>query len=119
MRAHASLRLGNVRGTSPKLLGSHRCSVCPLSVAPRVTFGALVWLGKRDSATRHPLLPLNAGTAEPFRVSPPEAVDYQLELVRAGWTWPDNITFLPENRSDTVGQPPSAEICVSNMPSSK
>jgi hypothetical protein len=27
-----------------------------------------------------PLLPLNAGTAEPFRVSPPEAVAYQLEL---------------------------------------
>jgi hypothetical protein len=41
--------------------------------------GALVWLGKRDSPTRHPLLPLNAGTAEPFRVSPPEAVAYQLE----------------------------------------
>src|SRR5437867_12859489 len=87
MRAHASLRLGNVRGTSPKLLGSHRCSVCPLSVAPRVTFGALVWLGKRDSATRPPLLPLNAGTAEPFRVSPPEAVAYQLE-VTAGFPSP-------------------------------
>jgi hypothetical protein len=69
-----------VRGTTPELLGSHRGSVCPLSVAPRVTFGALVWLGKRDSPTRHPLLPLNAGTAEPFRVSPPEAVAYQLEL---------------------------------------
>src|SRR5712691_8171115 len=80
MRAHASLRLGNVRGTTPELLGSHRGSVCPLSVAPRVTFGALVWLGKRDSLTRPPLLPLNAGTAEPFRVSPPEAVAYQLEL---------------------------------------
>ena len=99
MRAHASLRLGNVRGTTPKLLGSHRGSVCSLSVAPHVMFGALVWLGKRDSVTRHPLLSLNAGTAEPFRVSPPEAVAYQLELVRAGWTWPDNITFLPENRS--------------------
>src|SRR4029453_6940723 len=80
MRAHASVRLSNVRGTTPELLGSHRGSVCPLSVAPRVTFGALVWLGKRDSPTRHPLLPLNAGTAEPFRVSPPEAVAYQLEL---------------------------------------
>jgi len=70
-----------VRGTTSELLGSHRGSVCPLSVAPRVTFGALVWLGKRDSPTRHPLLPLNAGTAEPFRVSPPEAVAYQLELI--------------------------------------
>src|SRR5512132_3529701 len=81
MRTHASARLGNVRGTTSELLGSHRGSVCPLSVAPRVTFGALVWLGKRDSPTRHPLLPLNAGTAEPFRVSPPEAVAYQLELI--------------------------------------
>src|SRR6267142_83463 len=80
MRAHASLKLGNVRGTTPELLGSHCGSVCPLSIAPRVTFGALVWLGKRDSPTRHPLLPLNAGTAEPFRVSPPEAVAYLLEL---------------------------------------
>src|SRR5882672_3263325 len=80
MRAHASLKLGNVRGTTPELLGSHRGSVCRLSVAPRVTFGALVWPGKRDSPTRPPLLPLNAGTAEPFRVSPPEAVAYQLEL---------------------------------------
>src|SRR4029450_2214398 len=79
MGTHASLRLSSVRGTTPELLGSHRGSVCPLSVAPRVTFGALVWLGKRDSPTRHPLLPLNAGTAEPFRVSPPEAVAYQLE----------------------------------------
>src|SRR4030095_2215312 len=85
MRAHASLRLGNVRGTTPELLGSHRGSVCPLSVAPRVTFGALVWLGKRDSPTRHPLLPLNAGTAEPCRVSPPEAVAYQLELIMRHW----------------------------------
>src|SRR6476661_3775349 len=80
MRAHASLRLSNVRGTTPELLGSHRGSACPLSVAPRITFGTLVWLGKRDSPTRHPLVPLNAGTAEPVRVSPPEAVAYQLEL---------------------------------------
>ena len=71
-----------MRGTTPELLGSHRGSVCPLSVAPSATFGALVWLGKPDSPTRHPLLPLNAGTAEPFRVSPPEAVAYQLELGR-------------------------------------
>src|SRR4029450_7211258 len=80
MRAHASVRLSNVRGTTPELLGSHRGSVCPLSVAPRVTFGALVWLGEGGSPPRHPLLPANAGTAEPFRVSPPEAVAYQLEL---------------------------------------
>src|SRR2546425_9337841 len=49
MRAHASLRLGNVRGTTPELLGSYRGSVCLLSVAPCVAFGALVWPGKRDS----------------------------------------------------------------------
>src|SRR4029453_18504728 len=85
MRAHASVRLSNVRGTTPELLGSHRGSVCPLSVAPRVTFGALVWLGERGPPTRHPLLPLNAGTAEPFRVSPPEAVAYQLELTPVLW----------------------------------
>jgi hypothetical protein len=92
MRAHASVRLSNVRGTTPELLGSHRGSVCPLSVAPRVTFGALVWLGKRDSPTRHPLLPLNAGTAEPFRVSPPEAVAYQLELSKTLRSRP----FIPD-----------------------
>src|SRR2546425_3008181 len=80
MRAQASLRLGNVRGTTPELLGSYRGSVCLLSVAPCVAFGALVWPGKRDSPPRPPLLPRNAGTAEPFRVSPPEAVAYQLEL---------------------------------------
>src|SRR2546425_7491370 len=81
MRAQASLRLGNVRGTTPELLGSYRGSVCLLSVAPCVAFGALVWPGKRDSPPRPPLLPRNAGTAEPFRVSPPEAVAYQLELI--------------------------------------
>jgi len=43
-------------------------------------FGAFVWCGKRDSPTRRLLLLLNAGTAEPFRVSPPEAVAYPLEL---------------------------------------
>src|ERR1043166_7883045 len=80
MRAHASVRLSNVRGTTPELLGSHRGSARPLSVAPRVRFGALVWLGKRASPSSNPLLPLNAGTAERFRVSPPEAVAYQLEL---------------------------------------
>src|SRR5262249_2851663 len=40
----------------------------------------LLWCWKRDSPTRRPLFPLNAGTAEPFRVSPPEAVAYHLEL---------------------------------------
>jgi hypothetical protein len=29
-----------MRGTTPELLGSHRGSVCPLSVAPCVAFGA-------------------------------------------------------------------------------
>ena len=41
-----------------------------------------MWFGKRDSPTRRPLFPLNAGTAEPVRVSPPEAVAYPLELRR-------------------------------------
>ena len=67
-------------GTTLELLGSHCCSVSPLSVAPRVALGGWMWPGKRESPTRCSLLPLNAGTAEPFRVSPPEAVAYQLEL---------------------------------------
>src|SRR5215813_9646731 len=29
------------------------------------------------------------------------------------------VELLPEKRADTVGQPPGAEICVSNMPSKK
>src|SRR5262249_46341770 len=45
-----------------------------------IALGAFVWFGKRGSLTRRPLLPLNAGTAEPVRVSPPEAVSYLLEL---------------------------------------
>src|SRR5215831_15657503 len=69
MRAHSSLRLGTLRG---RLLSfwSHR----------GIALGAFVWFGKRDSPTRRPLLPRNAGTAEPVRVSPPEAVAYPLEL---------------------------------------
>src|SRR5215831_16322629 len=69
MRAHSSLRLGTLRG---RLLSfwSHR----------GIALGAFVWFGKRDSPTRRPLLPRNAGTAEPIRVSPPEAVAYPLEL---------------------------------------
>jgi len=74
------LRLGSVRGTTTELLSSHRGIVCLLFVALRIALGAVVWCGKRDSPTRRPLLPLNAGTAEPFRVSPPEAVAYPLEL---------------------------------------
>src|SRR5262249_39121160 len=45
-----------------------------------IALGAFVWFGKRGSLTRRPLLPLNAGTAEPVRVSPPEAVAYPLEV---------------------------------------
>src|SRR5262249_13972834 len=71
MRAHSSLRLGTLRGTTPELLAS-----------PWYCTWAVVGFGKRDSPTRRPLLPLNAGTAEPVRVSPPEAVAYQLELWR-------------------------------------
>src|SRR5437879_6752148 len=80
MRGTCLLRLGSVRGTTIALLSSHRGIVCPPSIARRIGLGAFVWCGKRDSPTRPPLLPLNAGTAEPFRVSPPEAVAYQLEL---------------------------------------
>ena len=50
-----------------------------------IALGAFVWFGKRGSPTRRPLLPRNAGTAEPVRVSPPEAVAYQLELLIALW----------------------------------
>src|SRR5438045_8146618 len=49
-----------------------------------MALGAFVWFGKRGSPTRRPLLPLNAGTAEPLRVSPPEAVAYPLELPVCG-----------------------------------
>src|SRR5262245_49927820 len=45
-----------------------------------IALGAFVWFGKRGSPTRRPLLSRNAGTAEPVRVSPPEAVAYPLEL---------------------------------------
>jgi len=55
----------------------------------------LLWCWKRDSPTRRPLLPLNAGTAEPFRVSPPEAVAYHLEL----WTWRWSLLKKPGNLS--------------------
>src|SRR5262244_2643156 len=69
MRAHASLRLGTLHGTTPELLAS------PWYCA----WGfCMVW--EAGSPTRRPLLPLNAGTAEPVRVSPPEAVAYLLEL---------------------------------------
>jgi hypothetical protein len=67
-------------GTTRALLWFPRGSVYSLSVAPRVALGVWGWPGKRESPTRRSLLPLNAGTAEPFRVSPPEAVAYPLEL---------------------------------------
>ena len=56
------------------------CTHCPSLHALHLGFGG--WPGKRESPTRRSLLPLNAGTAEPFRVSPPEAVAYPLELNR-------------------------------------
>src|SRR5215475_16101843 len=69
MRAHSSLRLGTLHGTTPELLAS------PWYCA----WGfCMVW--EAGSPTRRPLLPLNAGTAEPVRVSPPEAVAYLLQL---------------------------------------
>src|SRR5215468_7843423 len=71
MRAHSSLRLGTLHGTTPELLAS------PWYCA----WGfCMVW--EAGSPTRRPLLPLNAGTAEPVRVSPPEAVAYLLELTQ-------------------------------------
>src|SRR5215475_3302415 len=71
MRAHSSLRLGTLHGTTPELLAS------PWYCAWGFCMG---W--EAGSPTRRPLLPLNAGTAEPVRVSPPEAVAYLLELFR-------------------------------------
>ena len=68
-------------GTTIELFSSHRGIVCPLAVALRIALGVVV-VWEADSPTRRPLLPLNAGTAEPFRVSPPEAVAYHLELDR-------------------------------------
>src|SRR5262249_4486963 len=84
MRAHSSLRLGTLRGTTPELLAS-----------PWYCTWAFVGFGKRGSPTRRPLLPLNAGTAEPVRVSPPEAVAYPLELLQ---TLPET----PERRQREV-----------------
>src|SRR5262249_35136785 len=70
MRTHSSLRLGTLHGTTPELLAS------PWYCA----WGfCMVW--EAGSPTRRPLLPLNAGTAEPVRVSPPEAGAYPLELL--------------------------------------
>ena len=97
------LRLGSVRGTTLALLSSHRGIVCPLSVARRIGLGAFGWCGKRDSPTRRPLLPLNAGTAEPFRVSPPEAVAYHLEL---------NIPEYQCNHEEALIPPALALYCI-------
>ena len=69
-----------MRGTTIELLWSPHGIVCSLSVALRVALGAFTWPGKRGSTIRRPSPPLNAGTAEPFQVSPPEAVAYPLEL---------------------------------------
>src|SRR5215813_3271521 len=74
MRAHSSLRLGTLHGTTPELLASP--GYCAWGFC-------MVW--EAGSPTRRPLLPLNAGTAEPVRVSPPEAVAYLLELTGPSW----------------------------------
>src|SRR5215470_3504593 len=68
MRKHPSLRLGSLRGTTPELL------VSPWYCA----WGFCVREEGLPHKTDSP--PINAGTAEPFRVSPPEAVAYPLEL---------------------------------------
>src|SRR5215831_15999163 len=69
MRAHSPLRLGALYGTTPELLAS-----------PWYCAWGLCMVWEAGPPTRRPLLPLNAGTAEPVRVSPPEAVAYLLEL---------------------------------------
>src|SRR5437867_3181690 len=117
MRAQASLRLGNVRGTTPELLGSYRGSVCLLSVAPCVAFGALVWPGKRDSPPRPPLLPRNAGTAEPLRVSPPEAVAYQLELFTVATTCSKTCFFCLMSGDSSLSCPLNNSACSTIFPS--
>jgi hypothetical protein len=68
-----------MHGTTIELLWSHGI-VCPLVRRTwRCAWGFYVaWqAGLHQKA---PFPPLNAGTAEPFRVSPPEAVAYPLEL---------------------------------------
>src|SRR5262249_1165167 len=59
-----------------------------------IALGAFVWFGKRGSPTRRPLLPRNAGTAEPVRVSPPEAVAYPSGL---------RVSPLPCGRTGGMG----------------
>src|SRR6266436_2819122 len=57
--------------------------VPPVHRSPRCAWGCgVAW----DAGLPHKTLlqPPNAGTAEPFRVSPPEAVAYPLELLRRG-----------------------------------
>ena len=93
-----------MRGTPTELLGSDRGIVCRLSIAPRIALGAFAWFGKRDFPIRRPLLPPNAGTAEPVRVSPPEAVAYQLELEkrsRIDQIW-QPIDFIPIVKLDAI-----------------
>src|SRR3954462_13305709 len=81
MRAHSPLRLGTLHGTTPELLAS-----------PWYCASGLCMVWEAGSPTRRPLLPLNAGTAEPVRVSPPEAVAYLLELF-----WRDSLRAFLES----------------------
>ena len=64
------------------LLISSWYGVPPVRRSPRCAWG---WGVAWDAGLPHKTLlqPPNAGTAEPFRVSPPEAVAYPLELCRA------------------------------------
>src|SRR5215510_13022498 len=105
MRAHSSLRLGTLHGTTPELLAS------PWYCA----WGfCMVW--EAGSPTRRPLLPLNAGTAEPVRVSPPEAVAYLLELTfpsvcvhahhEAIWPWRGRPLLLGRQAQCTIIRAP-------------
>src|SRR5262249_40281977 len=78
-------------GTTPELLASP--GYCAWGFC-------MVW--EAGSPTRRPLLPLNAGTAEPVRVSPPEAVAYLLELCSKGGN--NQVTVGPRDGAGAEGR---------------
>src|SRR5262245_44932690 len=91
MRAHSSLRLGTLHGTTPELLASP--GYCAWGFC-------MVW--EVGSPTRRLLLPLNAGTAEPVRVSPPEAVAYLLELFQDAKTIADLLVEVMDRNTQEL-----------------
>ena len=80
---------GDIPLGAEKRMRHHDCAslisswygVPPVRRSPRCAWG---WSVAWDTGLPHKTLlqPPNAGTAEPFRVSPPEAVAYPLELAR-------------------------------------